>query len=429
MKFDLHELEPLIIVHCLKDRLFFLKIKDHIKEDYFINTNLSKIFAVTKKYYDKYTNIPNKETLKVLFKKQYNEKAENYLTLIDEIYNYNQNYDDKFIIHETTHFVKQAKIIEAIKESYPYLEEPDKFHQIAEKINNAISINFDKDLGLKFTSDAVESVTEEVSAKLSTGYAQLDEIMNGGVEPETLSVFSGVYGTGKSIWLHNIATRQLLLNRNVILYTLELSEKQVMKRLVSSFAKINQNDFLERKPELIQQFEELKKMSSGEIWIKRYPTGTASIVDFKLHINDIITTENKKPDIIIVDYANIMCSKNDKGNENSYDRVKRIYEELRSLAQEFKIPILTAAQVNRGGVDEKKGGTKSGQLITGANTAESMGINFTVDFHAVINQTAEDRVNNIIKLFYDKNRFGKTGGLGIFNINYDYLSIDDAIIS
>ena len=112
--------------------------------------------------------------------------------------------------------------------------------------------------------------------------------------------------------------------------------------------------------------------------------------------------------------------------ENTYVRVKIMYEELRALAQEFKIPIVTAAQINRGGMDERKGGTK--QLVTGANISDSLGIGMTGDCHFVINQTMEEKNNGTVRLFVDKNRQGPDKISLDFGIIYDYLKINEDVV-
>jgi replicative DNA helicase len=367
--------------------------------------------------------------MKALFQKAFKDKSQDYITLLDQIYNFQSEYNSEFITGETINFIKQAKIIEAIKDSYPKIENPDEYGSILENISKAINIDFDKNLGMEFVSQALSILKENKTIKIPTGFTQIDTLLNGGMEGGCVYVFSGIYGIGKSIWLHNMANNLLLNKKYIVLYTLELSEKAVAKRLISHYTQIKQTDFFDKIDDINKQFELLKQLTDTDIIIKQYPVKSASTNTFKQHLMELNQVKGKKPDAILVDYATIMRCINENFNNNSYEEVKKIYEELRALAQELDIPIATAAQVNRGGMEQKGGGTKKGEIITGANIAESIGINMTADFQAIINQTVDDKVNNMMKLYIDKNRFGKSSGLLNFQIDYDYLTIKDILIN
>jgi len=424
LKFNLYELEPLILIHCLKDKTFFLKIKNNIKSDYFQNEKLGKIFEVIINYHNKYKTFPELKTLNSLFKRNFIDKAPDYLDVIKFLFNYNEKYDIAFITDNTISFIKQARVIEAIKRSIPMIDEGN-YDQIYEGIKDAIIVDFDKDLGIDFTSQAIEKIKEKHDPRISTGYNNLDAIMGGGFENKCIYVYSGNYGIGKSIWLQNIALRQMLNNKNVIYYTLELSDKAVVKRLVSMYTKITQNDFLEKIKDIEKQFKTLMMITESNLWIKEYPTGFATINHIASHLEELKTVKDFNPDIIFVDYCNIMNTTKKVSLDNSYIRTKFMYEELRALAQELNLPVITAAQINRGGMDEKKGGTK--QLVTGANISDSLGIGMTADGHFIINQTMEEKESSTMRLFIDKNRQGPDKLSKSFGINYESLTIEEDI--
>lgn len=424
LKLNLFELEPLILSQCLKDKIFFLKIKDSIKSEYFQNQKLGQIFDVLNNYQTKYGTIPKLDTIETLFKRKFTTDYQEYVDIIKIIYE-QENYDETYIVDSTISFIKQAKVIEAIRQSIPLIDK-GQYGEIYNQIKDAVIVDFDKKLGFNFAEDAITAITEERKERIPTGFSQLDRVMNGGFEGGCVYVFSGIYGIGKSIWLQNIALKQLLNMKNVVFYTLELSERAVLRRLTSIYSQISQSIFLENLDNIKEQFKTLKMITDKNLWIKEYPTGTATVNTFRAHLEELLTTKECKPDIIIVDYANIMDATVKVSVENTYVRSKVIYEELRALAQEYNIPIATAAQINRGGMDEKKGGTK--QLVTGANISDSLGISMTADGHFVINQTAEEQSDGMIRLFIDKNRQGPAKMSLAFGINYDCLSINEDVI-
>jgi replicative DNA helicase len=424
LKFNLHDLEPLILVHCLKDKSFFLKTHSSIKTDYFQDERLGKIFNVMSVYYNKYKTIPKLQTLNTLFKRKYKDKSSEYLDTIKFIFEYDENYDDRYIIDNTVNFIKQAKVVEAIKKSIPLIDEC-KYDQIYSEIKDAIVVDFDKDLGLNFEKNVMEVIKEEDGKRISTGYSQLDAVMCGGFEEKKLYVFSGIYGIGKSIWLQNIALKQLLNNKNVVYYTLELSDSSVVKRLASIFTKVAQRNFISNISDLEKQFKMLKMLTQTNLWIKEYPTRKATVNHFLAHLEELKAVHNFYPDIILVDYCNIMRNIERVSLEDTYVNTKLLYEDLRAFAQEIKLPVVTAAQINRGGMDEKKGGTK--QLVTGANISDSLGIGMTADGHFVINQTAEEKMSSVMRLYVDKNRQGIDKITKIFGIDYECLAIDEDV--
>lgn len=422
IKFELHELEPLLIIQSIKDPVFFLRVKDFIKKEYFENDKLGIIFEKISLFFDKYKKIPQCKTLNTLFQKGYEDKAEDYLTLIDYVYNNEEKVDAEYITDQAFDFIKKAKVIEAIKTSIPKIEE-QKYGDIYDIIKKAVAIDFDKKLGTNFVNEAIEKSIERNRPRISTGFASMDSVIGGGYEGGCLYTFSGSYGIGKSIWLQNSAVKLLLNGKNVLYYTLELSEKSVIKRMVSGYATITQNDFLDRIDDLKKQFKELQMITESNMWVKEYASNSASANTFRGHIEELKSTQEFNPDILIVDYCNIMEPIKKVSAENTYVRTKVLFEELRALAQELDVPILTASQINRGGIDEKKGGSK--QLVTGANLSDSLGIGMTVDGHFIINQTAEEKEQGAMRLYFDKNRQGPDKMTKSFGINYNYLSITE----
>jgi replicative DNA helicase len=424
LKLSLHELEPLILIHSINDKIFFLKIKGNIKSSYFENEKIGTIFEVISNFHSQYNTIPKEKTLLTLFKRKFESKAEEYNDLIKFLFSYNEPYDKEFIIDNTINFIKQAKVIESIKTSIPMIEQ-GKYGEIYENIKKAIIVDFDKKIGIDFINKAIEKAIETNAPRISTGFNQLDMLLGGGFEQQCLYVFSGVYGIGKSIWLQNIAVKLLMNGKNIIFYTLELSETAATRRLLSIYTQINSGEFIEKMDDIHKQFETLKMITDSNIWIKEFPTKSANTNHFRAHMEELKTISEFNPDIIIVDYCNIMDTLKTVSAENTYVRSQILYEELRSLAQELSLPIVTAAQINRGGMDERKGGTK--QLVTGANISDSMGINMTVDGHFIINQTLEEKQQGIMRLFIDKNRQGGDKLSKTFGIKYETLTITEDV--
>lgn len=427
-------LEPAIIIKSLHDKSFFLKIKKyldttHIKgKSYFNDEKLQKIFNVISKWYDKYAKFPREKELKILFSKM--EKDEEIrkvsLNLIDDLYNGDPNeIEEKFLSEEVKRFIEETRVYEAIMESQIDLQEGN-FSSIVTRIQDAVSVNFDTNLGfsIKDIESGLKSLQElEDESTTCTGFPSLDKILDPGMRNGEIYVFSGIPSIGKTALLGNFAINGLLDNKNVIVFTLETHTKRLISRYYANLLKSTKKELLLEGEEIKEDFKELMKDNTGDIIIKEYNANSVSSNDLAAYLNDLTLYKGFKPHIIVVDYLLLMQT-NDihMSRDNSYKYYKTVTEELRNLASDFNVPLLTASQINRHGQDEH-GGSK--RITTSKDVSESRGILDTADFFATINQTNKDREKSELVLYIDKWRNGEKGEKINCEFDYKYMIIKE----
>jgi len=233
------------------------------------------------------------------------------------------------------------------------------------------------------------------------------------------SFYANGFNSHNTALLGQFAVNAFLQGKNVLVYTFETSKKRLLSRYYTNLLDLTKKEIVFNQDETKTKMSDVLSMTQGDIIIKEYPANVTSSNDLMGHINDLMLYKNWKPDIIIADYILIM-SANDKStsSENSYKYYKTVSEENRNLAKMLNVPFITAAQINRSGMDEK-GGTKA--LMTSKDVSESRGIIDTCDFFATINQTAKDRDKNEVMIYVDKSRNGVKGDKIKLSIDYDHM--------
>jgi len=425
-------LEPAILIHSLKNVSFFLKIKPYIqtkgKKSFFQEAKLQKIFNNICVWYDKYKRFPKEKELLILTDKIEKDDDVKILTksLIKDIYEdeAEKEISIDFVEDETKKFIKENQIYEAMLSSQIDIENQN-YDVIAEKMRKAITVNFDKDLGISIRD--VKKTLEEINNLdndnnvVPSGFLSLDreDVLDGGFRNGTLSVFSGISGIGKSGLLGNLAINAFLEGKKVMVYTFEMATSRMLTRYYANLISMTKREIISDNDKTKIEIENLLNTTVGDIRMKQYPANTTSSNDLIAHLNDLKMYENWEPDILIADYILIMAT-NDKSisSDNSYKYYKTISEELRNIGLLFDIPVLSASQLNRGAMDDK-GGSKA--LTTAKDISESKGIVDGCDNFFTINQTAKDRELGKIMLYSDKVRNGSKGQKLKMSIDYKYM--------
>jgi replicative DNA helicase len=234
--------------------------------------------------------------------------------------------------------------------------------KIRELINAATLMDFDnEDLGLDF-DDPESHLQDTKRNKIPTGWHNLDELMQGGWDTKTLNIVIGPSNSGKSVWLSNIAVNAANYGKNVMYFSLEMSDKKVMKRLGAIRLKIPIDDYDEKSKDKKYMQSQLKKLKSssaefgrggdlfnnqmGKIFVKEYHAGTATVADLDAHIKKIQEVKGVKIDMVVVDYLTIMSPDN-KGNSSLFQNGKQLSEGLRAIGQKYEIAMVTAMQVSK----------------------------------------------------------------------------------
>ena len=439
IKFDSKSLERLIIAYSIQNKSFFLKIGKHLrtssakKKSYFNDAKLQTILNMICFFNDKYDKFPVYDELKVFIERLSEEDDVKIfiLRLAEELYNTDfSEVDTGFLKDETISFIKSARVIEAMAFSQIDLEKGE-FSSIAERMKDAVNINFDNDLGLSVRDfkGGLEELreAEDDSKTISLGWPSTDDVF-GRLRPGELFVFAGVPGIGKTIWLGSVAMNNFMDGKKVVVFTLETSPKRLLMRYYQSLFNRNKTHILN--DEIDTTTVESLIPEDGDIIIKQYPANAASATDMSAFLNDLVMYKNFVPDLIIVDYILITkTNTNEISPENTYKYYKKVTEELRNLGVEWNVPVVTAAQINREGMGES-GGSKA--TLTSKSGSESRGILDTADYYSVIIQTSQDKKRfgediGSYSIYVDKNRNDKTGCRLNFYIDYSTYTLKEGV--
>jgi len=306
------------------------------------------------------------------------------------------------------------------------------YDSIVSKMENAVQVNFDKDLGLSINDyedviDRISSIATEEG--ISTGYSNLDSFLDGGFHAKELYVFSAIPGLGKTNLLLNFAINMYLRKKKIVFYTFETSIERLATRGVSNLINLSKNEIFVDEEGAREKLKDFKNdYEVGDIVIKEYGANQACANDVDAHLNDLEKYHNFIPDAIILDHILIMKTNDDRlSHDNSFKYYKTVSEEMRNIGKKRTIPILSATQINREGMSDQ-GGSKA--MVTGKDVAESRGIYDTVDGFFPLAQTAKDKANGRFFMIGDKSRNDKSGWKIQFNVDYEHMKItEDKVIS
>lgn len=429
-------LEPSILVHSLNNVSFFLKIKPYLdtngqkNKTYFNDEKHQLIFNVISKWYDKFAKFPTRKELHILNDKLHKDDGELKLltnSIIDKVYNESPDeVNIDYVEEETKAFIQENRVYEAMMLSQLDIASGN-YGAIAEKMRDAITVNFDKDLGISIRDvDAGFEMMNKLGdeSTISTGFPSLDAALDGGWRGKEIYVFAATPGIGKTAILGNFAINAFLEGKKALVYTFETADRRLLSRYYSNLIEKTKTEILMHEEKTRDDLGDVIKGTEGDLIIKEYLANTTSSNDLMAHINDLKMYKQWVPDIIIVDYLLIMNA-NDKSADsgNSYKYYKSVTEEVRNIGKMLDIPILTASQINRSGQDDR-GGTKA--ITTSKDVSESRGILDTADFFATLNQPSRDRELGKLMVYIDKNRNGDKGQKIKLDIDYEHMRFTES---
>jgi replicative DNA helicase len=382
------------------------KVIPFLKRDYFIDSNEKIVYDKIKNFIDEYNVIPTKDALviasqndKSLNEDQYKEVVE----LIHELEPTDHNKD--WLYKETEKFCKDKAIYNAILQSISIIDGRDTARSedgIPQLLQDALGVCFDNNVGHDYieSADKRYEFYHRVESRVPFDLEYFNKITNGGMPNKTLNVCLAGTGVGKSLFMCHVAASVLAQGKNVLYITLEMAEERIAERIDANLMNITM-DQLKDLPKTIfdNRIEKIRAKTEGTLIIKEYPTTGAHTGHFKALLNELQLKKQFKPDIIIIDYLNICASSRFKGgaNINSYTLIKSIAEELRGLAVEENLPILSATQTTRGGY-----GNTDVELT---DTSESFGLPATVDFMFALISTEDMEKMNQLMVKQLKNRY------------------------
>jgi len=301
--------------------------------------------------------------------------------------------DQQYIKETSLDFCKKQKLKEALMQSVDLIQN-SSYDEVRKVIDNALNLGTDNNFGHEFIKDFEMRYEIKARNPVSTGWEKIDALTGNGLGSGELGVVIAPTGAGKSMVLSHLGTQAVKAGKNVVHYTLELSESVTGQRYDSCISAVPLNMLFHRKDEVLECISDLK----GSLIIKEYPTKTASTNTIRAHLEKLKKT-NRKVDMILVDYADLLRSTSNFREKR--DELGSIYEDLRAIAQEYKCPLWTASQTNRTGLNA--------EVVTMESISEAFNKCFVSDFICSISRTIKDKNANTGRLFIAKNRNGPDG--------------------
>ena len=381
-----------VITALLTDKSFLQQISDIMISSYFESDANSWIIDTILEYHKEYKSSPTLEVMKVKLEKvDHDLLKEQVVAHLKDVWKYTESPDLEYIKDQALDFCKNQEIKRAILSSVELLK-VGKYDEIKTNIDNAMKAGADKDIGHDYMTSIEERYTEAVRDVQATPWEVINELTDGGLGKGELGVMVAPAGIGKSWALMNVGADAVKRGKTVLHYTLELNEAYVGLRYDSVITGIANQNLKHYQDDIKEQLEKLK----GELIIKHYPTKSVSVMGIRSHVEKCIM-QGKKPDVIIVDYADLLRG---HGQEKRHE-LEGIYEDLRGMAGEYEIPVWTASQANRSALEE--------DVIDASKISESYGKVMVADFVLSLSRKVQDKLAGTGRWHVIKNRFGPDG--------------------
>ena len=382
------------------------KVLPFIKSNYFDEREEQIIFEEISNFVDKYQKIPTQTSLEIEVGERKDLNETEHKKIVDIIKTLNpMEVDFDWLVDHTEKFCKDKAIYNAIVDGIKIIDGKDKKRTpdaIPEILTDALSVSFDNSVGHDYIEDA-ESRYEfyhRVEERIPFDLDFFNRITKGGLPPKTLNIALAGTGVGKSLFMCHMAANCLSQGKNVLYVTLEMAEERIAERIDANLMNVSMEDLQDLPKKMFtDKMTKITKKTTGKLIVKEYPTATAHSAHFRGLIKELAIKKSFRPDIIFIDYLNICASSRFKGaqNVNSYMYVKAIAEELRGLAVETNVPIMSATQTTRSGFVSTDVGLE--------DTSESFGLPATADLMFALISTEELEDLNQICVKQLKNRY------------------------
>ena len=383
-----------VISALLTDKPFLQNVNDILTDEHFSNGAHKWIINQVQSYYQKYHCNPTMDVLKVELKRVENEVLQlSIKEQLKEAYRSSDESDLTYVKEEFTNFCKNQQLKKALLNSVDLLKAGD-YDSIRTLVDSALRSGQDKNIGHEYNKDIESRYNEDDRSPIPTPWDTFNELMQGGLGEGDLGLIFGNPGGGKSWTLIAMGAYAVQLGYNVIHYTLELGEGYVGRRYDAFFTGVPVDKLKNNKVKVEQATNELP----GNLIIREYPMGKASISTIESHIKKCIDLDFK-PDLIIIDYIDLLSSK--RKNRERKDEIDDIYTSTKGLARELKLPIWSVSQVNRAGAKDN--------IIEGDKAAGSYDKIMIADVAMSLSRQKKDKVSGTGRFHIMKNRYGMDG--------------------
>jgi len=401
-------LELVILKNLIYNEEYLRKVLPFLKTEYFPNATEKTVFNEILDFTGKYNNSPTTESLKIAVG-ELNITQDEVDTVNAYIREIEANKSDstklEWLIDKTEEFCQEKSIYNAVLGSISILDGADKTQDkgsIPKLLSDALAVSFDNSIGHDYLeeSDARYEYYHKKENKIPFDLDYFNKITKGGLSTKTLNVILAGTGVGKSLFMCHVAAGCMAQGKNVLYITMEMAEERIAERIDANLLNVTMDELMVlSKDSYIKKVNRVREKTTGKLIIKEYPTASASSTHFRTLLNELNLKRSFIPDIIFVDYLNICCSARLKAgsNINSYTYVKAIAEELRGLAVEYDVPLVTATQTTRSGFNSSDPGME--------DVSESFGLPATADMMFALISSDELEELNQIMVKQLKNRY------------------------
>ena len=399
-------IENTILSHLIFNEEYNRKVIPFLKEDYFHDSTDKIVYNLIDNYVKKYNSPPSRETLLIELNNLDKINEVTYKKCKDIISNLSsENTDTSWLLDTTEKFCQDKAIHNAILKSIQILDEKTgeiSRGSIPKILSDALGVSFETSIGHDYLQDT-DSRYEFYHRKedrIPFDLEYFNRITKGGLPRKTLNIILAGTGVGKTLFMAHNAAANLINGKNVLYITMEMAEERIAERIDANLLNVTVDELsILPKDVYDKKVDRVKEKTVGKLIIKEYPTASAGSANFRHLINELRIKRNFIPDIIYIDYLNICCSSRIRAgsNVNSYTYIKAIAEELRGLAVEFNLPIVSATQTTRSGY--------SSSDVELTDTSESFGLPATADlmFALISSEELEDLNQIMVKQL--KNRY------------------------
>ena len=412
-------LEQTILRNLICSEDYFRKVVPFLKKDYFQEQHQQVIFDEIQDFAGKYDKFPTKEVLILQLQQRNDLTEETYQTSVKQVKEFtDEPVDTDWLRDRTEKWCQERAIYNALLRSIKIAEGGDKEvskDAIPGILQEALAVSFNEHIG----HDYVQNVAERYDYyhleehKIPFDIDKLNLVTKGGLPNKTLNVALAGTGVGKSLFMCHMAASCLSIGYNVLYITMEMAEEKIAERIDANLLNVNIQEIGSIPEDIFKnRVNEIGRKSQGKLIIKEYPTAAAHTGHFKSLLNDLALKKDFRPNIIFVDYLNICASSRYKGHiVNSYTYVKAIAEELRGLAVEHDLPIVTATQTTRSGFGNSD--------VDLTDTSESFGLPATADLMLALISTEELEQSGRIMVKQLKNRYNDLTYYRRFTVGID----------
>lgn len=405
----MNRLELSILKNLVYNEEYTRKVLPFLNAEYFTDNSEKLVYAEIASFVDKYKTLPTNEALLINFSESKSHTEEQVRGAVQIIKDIQAAKDEptemQWLTEQTEKFCQDKAIYNAIMESVQILDDKKSTKakgEIPKILSDALGVSFDNNIGHDYIDDyeARFDFYRKKEERIPFDLDFFNKITKGGLPNKTLNIALAGTGVGKSLFMCHVAAGCISQGYDVLYITMEMAEEKIAERIDANMLNIKLDDLhIIPKEDYLRRFEALQSKTRGKLIIKEYPTASASAMHFRSLLNELQLKKNFKPKIIFIDYLNICSSSRIKqgGSVNSYTYIKSIAEELRGLAVEFNVPIVSATQTTRSGYSNSDVGLE--------DTSESFGLPATADFMFALITTEELQQLNQIMVKQLKNRY------------------------